>query len=163
MCRIDWNCTLIENETLSGFPSLMNKPMTIPIYSSSIPFKAPGNQEDGQFLHFYYYQLALNLSSFFGPALWSIQVIQWIQEDPAIRNALVTLSSLNYNILHGELSMSTLGRGQRRIAKCCKQLRIYLSSSDASHDVALARCVIFCAFESLIGSSRGWYHILIKG
>ena len=91
-----------------------------------------------------------------------------------IRNALVALSALHKDYLCGEFigddyespclyaelppvaNVKTMGM----ISRCHRQLRNYLSRTDASPDVALISSVIFYTFESLLGESqRAIWHL----
>ncbi|KAE8378523.1 hypothetical protein BDV26DRAFT_292190 [Aspergillus bertholletiae] len=133
------------------------RPATINSYC--IPFKVPGSQADRQLLHYYCYQAAESLSSYTDPTLWTTLVLQRSHHEPVIRNALVTLSALYQDHSSGQLScynndnlppLSVL----QRIAKCHRQLRIYLSSPDAVPEVALTCSVLFYAFEAIIGNTQ---------
>ncbi|RAH79077.1 hypothetical protein BO86DRAFT_421024 [Aspergillus japonicus CBS 114.51] len=132
----------------------------------SIPFKVPDSQADRQLLHFYCCQAAEGLSSLSGPTLWTRLILQRCHTQPIIRNALVTLSALyqDYHSHSGQLT-SEEGEGDSRprqrpspsdlrlIARSHRQLRMHLSSPQASYEVALICGVLFYAFESLIGQA----------
>ncbi|PYI15366.1 hypothetical protein BO99DRAFT_468234 [Aspergillus violaceofuscus CBS 115571] len=132
----------------------------------NIPFKVPGSQADRQLLHFYCCQAAEGLSSLSDPTLWTRLILQRCHTQPIIRNALVTLSALyqDYHSHSGQLT-SEEGEGNSRprqrpspsdlrlIARSHQQLRMHLSSPQASYEVALICGVLFYAFESLIGQA----------
>ncbi|KAE8164075.1 hypothetical protein BDV40DRAFT_298790 [Aspergillus tamarii] len=133
------------------------KPASIDSYC--IPFKVPGSQADRQLLHYYCCQAAESLSSYTDPTLWTSLILQRSHHEPVIRNALVTLSSLYQDHLSGELSCYNNvnhppPRTLQRIAKCHRQLRLYLSSPGALPEVALTCSVLFYAFEALIGNTQ---------
>ncbi|KAE8330190.1 hypothetical protein BDV39DRAFT_202377 [Aspergillus sergii] len=148
-----------------GYPSdnsaLVQKRVSRPasINSYCIPFKVPGSQADRQLLHYYCCQAAESLSSYTDPTLWTTLILQRSHHEPVIRNALVTLSSLYQDHLSGELSCYNNDnlpplRTLQRIAKCHRQLRIYLSSAGALPEVALTCSVLFYVFEALIGNAQ---------
>ena len=129
---------------------------------------------DRQLLHYYCCQAAWNLSSCADPTLWTELILRRANHQPVIRNALVALSSLHKDYLCGELvgietdapapyaatqpvaNLKTMGM----ISRCHRQLKNYLSRTDAAPDVALACSVIFYTFESLLGESqRAIWHL----
>ncbi|KIX01070.1 uncharacterized protein Z518_10136 [Rhinocladiella mackenziei CBS 650.93] len=140
------------------------------ISAYNIPFKVPGSQADRQLLHYYCSQAAWNLSSYSDPTLWTQLILQRSHHQPVIRNALVALSSLHKDYLCGEFVGTDLdhdsdsscppAKTMGMISRCHRQLRNYLSRTDASLDVALICSVIFYVFESLLGDSqRAIWHL----
>ncbi|RAL00009.1 uncharacterized protein BO80DRAFT_502910 [Aspergillus ibericus CBS 121593] len=129
------------------------------ITAYNIPFKVPGSQVDRQLLHFYCIQAASGLSSYSDPTLWNRLILQRCHHQPVIRYALVTLSALYQDHLTtnppgagGDRPAPSL-QSLRLIARSHRQLRIHLSSPDASTEVALICSIIFYAFEALLGNA----------
>ncbi|RAL10163.1 Zn(II)2Cys6 transcription factor [Aspergillus homomorphus CBS 101889] len=145
---------LASSDKASGSPAT-----SLSITTYSIPFKVPGSQVDRQLLHFYCCQAAESLSSFSDPTLWTRLILQRCHTQPIIRNALVTLSAL-YQDHHSRYSdegnspTQPSPRNLQLIARSHRQLRMHLSSPQASYEVALICGVIFYAFESLIGQTE---------
>ena len=123
------------------------------IATYSIPFRAPGSQADRQLLHHYCCQTASSLYGYSDPTLWTSLVLQRCQQEPIIRHALVTLSSLHLDHLRGEFQQGNppSPTSIQLILKCHHRLRLYLSTPAASLEVALICSIIFYAFESLVG------------
>ncbi|KEF52534.1 uncharacterized protein A1O9_11376 [Exophiala aquamarina CBS 119918] len=103
---------------------------------------------------------ARDFSSSLDADLWTHLILQRGHNEPVIRNALVTLSSLHKGYLFGGLHNqpakldSTEGHSTRNlslVARSHRHLRNYLFRPDASHEVALICSIIFYAFESLLG------------
>ncbi|PYH42489.1 Zn(II)2Cys6 transcription factor [Aspergillus saccharolyticus JOP 1030-1] len=150
-----------------GYAAASSQPQEVPfnraITAYSIPFKVPGSQADRQLLHFYCGQAAESLASFSDPTLWTRIILQRCHIQPVIRNALVTLSALYQEYYHNippegaDAGTSTASQRQsslrslQLIARSHRQLRIHLSSPQASYEVVLLCGVLFYAFESLIG------------
>ncbi|KAL5049326.1 hypothetical protein BDW71DRAFT_204591 [Aspergillus fruticulosus] len=139
--------------TPAGDSSLQvqGRPQQITVYN--LPFKVPGSQADRQLLHFYTCEAAGGLSSFSAPTLWTKLILQRSHHQPVVRHALVTLSALYRDYLQGgnRVQASASHAAMQRIAKCHRQLRLYLRSPDASADIALICSILFFAFETLIG------------
>lgn len=176
-----WQRCVRASKKCEGYPDSArgSSPAQLPlepasIATYSIPFKVPGSQADRQLLHYYCCQAAWNLSSCADPTLWTELILQRANYQPVIRNALVALSSLHKDYLCGELIGSsyepsathasvlpvTNVRTMGMIGRCHRQLRNYLSRTDASPDVALVCSVIFYTFESLLGESqRAIWHL----
>lgn len=119
----------------------------------NLPFKVPGSQADRQLLHFYCSEAAGGLSSFSDSTLWSRLILQRSHDQPVVRHALVTLAALYRDYLQGgnTIQATASGTAMQRVAKCHRQLRLYLRSPDASPETALICSVLFYAFESLMG------------
>ncbi|KAL4752217.1 hypothetical protein BDW72DRAFT_212084 [Aspergillus terricola var. indicus] len=119
----------------------------------NLPFKVPGSQADRQLLHFYACEAAAGLSSFSDPTLWSKLVLQRSHHQPVVRNALVALAALYRDYMQGgnRIQAPASHAAMQRIAKCHRQLRLYLRSADASADIALICSILFFAFETLLG------------
>ncbi|KAL5338208.1 hypothetical protein BJX70DRAFT_214654 [Aspergillus crustosus] len=122
----------------------------------NLPFKVPGSQADRQLLHFYCCEAAGSLASFSDPTLWTNIILQRSHHQPVIRHALVTFAALYRDYLQGGnvISASASDAGMQRIAKCHRQLRLYLRSPNATPDTALICTILFYAFEILIGDSN---------
>ncbi|KAL4899924.1 hypothetical protein BDW74DRAFT_171184 [Aspergillus multicolor] len=121
----------------------------------NLPFKIPGSQADRQLLHFYICEAAGGLSSFSDPTLWTNLILQRSHHQPVIRHSLITLAALYRDYLQGgnKIQTSAASTAMERIARCHRQLRLYLRSPDASADTALICSILFFAFETLIGDS----------
>ncbi|KAL2852047.1 hypothetical protein BJY01DRAFT_232674 [Aspergillus pseudoustus] len=134
---------------------LQTKQEGLEIREYSLPFKVPGSQADRQLLHFYCVEAAGSLSSFSDPTLWSTLILQRSHHQPVIRNALVTLAGLYREYLQGGYSIQPSGSqtAMLRIAKCHRQLRLYLRSADVSPETPLICSVLFFAFETLVGDA----------
>ncbi|KAL6237490.1 hypothetical protein BDW75DRAFT_228676 [Aspergillus navahoensis] len=131
----------------------------------NLPFKVPGSQADRQLLHFYTCEAADGLSSFADPTLWRKLILQRSHHQPVVRHALVTLSALYRDYLQGEnrIQPSACHAAMQRIAKCHRQLRLYLRSPDASADIALICSILFFAFETLVGDCNSAMQHLDNG
>ncbi|KAL4886076.1 hypothetical protein BJY04DRAFT_213614 [Aspergillus karnatakaensis] len=128
-----------------------SQPLEIRVYN--LPFKVPGSQADRQLLHFYCCEAAGGLSSYSDPTLWNSIILQQSHHQPVIRHALVTLSALYRDYLQGGNSIlpSASDAAMQRIARCHRQLRLYLRSPNATPDTPLICSILFYAFEILIG------------
>jgi hypothetical protein len=131
----------------------------------SLPFKVPGSQADRQLLHFYCVEAAGSLSSFSDPTLWTTLILQRSHHQPVIRNALVTLAGLYREYLLGGNSIQPSGSqlAMQRIAKCHRQLRLYLRSPDASVETPLICSILFYAFETLVDDASSAIQHLNSG
>ncbi|KAL4756513.1 Zn(II)2Cys6 transcription factor [Aspergillus foveolatus] len=119
----------------------------------NLPFKFPGSAADRQLLHFYTCEAAGGLSSFSDSTLWSNIVLQRSHHQPVVRHALVALAALYRDYMQGgnRIQAPASHAAMQRIAKCHRQLRLYLRSADASVDIALICSILFFAFETLLG------------
>ncbi|KAL4773535.1 hypothetical protein BDW60DRAFT_215895 [Aspergillus nidulans var. acristatus] len=119
----------------------------------NLPFKVPGSAADRQLLHFYRCEAAGGLSSFSDSTLWSKLVLQRSHHQPVVRHALVALAALYRDYMQGgnRIQAPASHAAMQRIAKCHRQLRLYLRSADASADMALICSILFFAFEALLG------------
>ncbi|CBF73568.1 Zn(II)2Cys6 transcription factor [Aspergillus nidulans FGSC A4] len=119
----------------------------------NLPFKVPGSAADRQLLHFYTCEAAGGLSSFSDSTLWSKLVLQRSHHQPVVRHTLVALAALYRDYIEGgnRVQAPASHAAMQRIAKCHRQLRLYLRSADASADIALICSILFYAFETLLG------------
>ncbi|KAL2802360.1 hypothetical protein BJX63DRAFT_426118 [Aspergillus granulosus] len=130
----------------------------------SLPFKIPGSQADRQLLHFYCVEAAGSLSSFSDPTLWTTLTLQRSHHQPVIRNSLVTLAGLYREYLQGgNIIQPRSSNALHRIAKCHRQLRLYLRSPDASPETPLICSILFYAFETLVGDATSAIQHLNNG
>ncbi|KAL4999476.1 hypothetical protein BDV10DRAFT_200705 [Aspergillus recurvatus] len=150
-CR---NCERTGRRSGDSSLQAQQRPQQITVYN--LPFKVPGSQADRQLLHFYTCEAAGGLSSFSDPTLWSKLILQRSHHQPVVRHALVTLAALYRDYMQGEnrIQASASHAAMQRVAKCHRQLRLYLRSPDASADIALICSILFFAFETLIGDCR---------
>jgi hypothetical protein len=82
-------------------------------------------------------------------------MMQRMQHQPVIRNALVALGSIYKDFL--QLEIPSLGASPQQIlimTRAHKQLRTHLLSRDASPEVALICSLIFYILECLVGNSQ---------
>ncbi|KAL3443425.1 hypothetical protein BJX65DRAFT_311926 [Aspergillus insuetus] len=165
------NCTRTGRHC-EGYPIVMEaqgkalqKQERLDIREYSLPFKVPGSQADRQLLHFYCVEAAGSLSSFSDPTLWTTLILQRSHHQPVIRNALVTLAGLYREYLQGGNSIqpSSSQLAMQRIAKCYRQLRLYLRSPDASVETPLICSILFYAFETLVGDATSAIQHLNSG
>ncbi|KAJ5088281.1 hypothetical protein N7456_011897 [Penicillium angulare] len=133
-----------------GYEQASSPPSQIKSYN--IPFKVPGSRTDRELLHFYCCEAASSLSRFSETTLWTRVILQRIQHQPVIRNAVVALSCLyrDYMTL-GSSQLQVSAKHINIIAKSHSQLRTYLIR-DASTEVALICSLIFYTFECLVGN-----------
>ncbi|KAJ5286770.1 hypothetical protein N7478_002456 [Penicillium angulare] len=133
-----------------GYEQTPSPPSQIKSYN--IPFKVPGSRTDRELLHFYCCEAASSLSRFSETTLWTRVILQRIQNQPVIRNAVVALSCLHrdYMIL-GSSKLQVSAKHINIIAKSHSQLRTYLIR-EASTEVALICSLIFYTFECLVGN-----------
>lgn len=126
----------------------------------SIPFQVPGSKADRELLHYYCCQAAGDFSLSLDADLWTHLILQRGHDEPVIRNALVTLSSLHKEYLFGDSQPRSLKSGGTErhparslslVARSHRHLRNYLFRPDAAPEVALICSIIFYAFESLLG------------
>lgn len=148
------SCTIVTN------PSGELELSKLQIREYNIPFQIPGSKADRELLHYYCCQTAGDLSSSLDADLWTHLILQRGHDEPVIRNALVTLSSLHKDYLYGNLqggspnsgvTQSPPARSLSLVARSHRQLRNYLFKADASLEVALICSIIFFSFESLLG------------
>ncbi|KAL2866120.1 Zn(II)2Cys6 transcription factor [Aspergillus lucknowensis] len=149
-----WNCSR-TGRRCEGYATAETQAQAqrLPIRVYSLPFKVPGSQADRQLLHFYCVEAAGSLSSFSDPTLWTTLILQRSYHQPVIRHALVTLAGLYREYLQGgnRIPASASEVAVQRIARCHRQLRLYLRSPDASPETPLICSVLFYAFETLMG------------
>ncbi|KAL2831445.1 hypothetical protein BDW59DRAFT_169709 [Aspergillus cavernicola] len=144
---------------------VVQAPRRLPIRVYNLPFKVPGSQADRQLLHFYCVEAAGSLSSFSDPTLWTSLILQRSHHQPVIRHALVTLAALHRAYLQGGNSIQPAATEAsiQRIAKCHRQLRLYLRSPNATPDTPLICSILFYAFETLIGDANSAMQHLNNG
>ncbi|KAL2849669.1 hypothetical protein BJX68DRAFT_237483 [Aspergillus pseudodeflectus] len=165
------NCSRAGRQC-EGYPVPMNgqgkelqRQQRLDIRVYSLPFKVPGSQADRQLLHFYCVEAAGSLSSFSDPTLWTTLILQRSHHQPVIRNALVTLAGLYREYLLGGNSIQPSGSqlAMQRIAKCHRQLRLYLRTPDASVETPLICSILFYVFETLVGDASSAIQHLNSG
>ncbi|KAL4866230.1 hypothetical protein BDV12DRAFT_138344 [Aspergillus spectabilis] len=152
-------------EPMQGDSHALQPSQRLQIRVYNLPFKVPGSQADRQLLHFYCCEAACSLSSFSDPTLWTNIVLQRSHHQPVIRHALVTLAALYRDYLQAgnNIQTSALDAGMQRIAKCHRQLRLYLRSPNATPDTPLICSILFYAFEVLIDDSSSAIQHLNNG
>jgi len=132
----------------------------VQITEYSIPFQVPGSKADRELLHYFCCQAVGDFSSSLDADLWTHLILQRGHDEPVIRNALVTLSTLHKDYLFGDGQAQSLkARGREShsprslalVARSHRHLRNYLFKADAAPEVALICSIIFYAFESLLG------------
>ncbi|KAJ5564158.1 hypothetical protein N7513_000400 [Penicillium frequentans] len=133
-----------------GYPQAAHSQPEIKMYN--IPFKVPGSRTDRELLHYYCCEAADSISRFSENTLWKHLILQRSQDQPVIRNSLVTLSCLYRDYSFSEsprLEVSV--KHIQLITRSHSQLRAHLAR-DASAEVALICSLIFYTFECLIGN-----------
>jgi hypothetical protein len=132
-------------------------PLAITAYA--IPFQIPGCQKDRKLLHYFCVQASHDLSGYLSSEFWSRVVLRFSHTEPAVRHALVAVSSIHLEfVTHG----SPDDRQSRRSGydvevlqqynRAVRQLRSYLSgTAQPSIKVALICCALFYCFDSARG------------
>ncbi len=131
------------------------------IASYAIPFQVPGSQKDRQMLHYFCVQGAADLSGHLPSKFWTRLVLQRSHDEPAVRHAVVTLSSMH---MDHTTSGDACSRGSHEdpgvlYNRALRSLRRYLNGGKNSHPerqpsptVPLVCCVLFYCFEGARGN-----------
>ncbi|KAJ3538413.1 hypothetical protein NM208_g5915 [Fusarium decemcellulare] len=136
------------------------------ITSYSIPFTVPGSQKDRRLLHYFCVQGSDDISGFLSSGFWSQTVLQESHRDHAVRQALVSLSSLHLDYVtadaagNGVARVETLEQYGRAIRVLGKRLA---TPSRQTMRVALICCIIFYCCESTLGNKTAALQHLDKG
>jgi hypothetical protein len=129
------------------------------IMAYAIPFQIPGSQKDRQMIHYFCVQGSHDLSGYLSSDFWSRVVLQYSHTEPAVRQALVALSSIHLEFVTPESPDRQQKRGGGhdietllQYNRAVGQLRRYLSNTvQPSIQVALVCCALFYCFESTHG------------
>lgn len=166
------------------------------IASYSIPFRVPGSQRDRQLLHYFCVQAGSEISGYLGAEsnpFWSHTVLRSSHAEPAVRQALVALSSLHlgygvgdtgdgterhqYQQITGTASGPVPGntRNEEAVSQYGKALRMLQKRLDdggapgkgkgkeEQEQTAMICCVLFYCFESALGDNDGAMRHLENG
>ena len=91
------------------------------------------------------------LCGVFDATFWGRLVLQASQHEPAIRHAVIALSSLHENFETSDLSKESLGRDTFALQHYVKAIECLVQpqhgQSKHTADVALMACVLFICFE----------------
>lgn len=115
-------------------------------------------------LHYFCVQGSRDIAGYLGSDFWSTTVLQASHAEPAVRQALVSLSALHLDYVTGSPSNEGMGDILRLHGKALRALRkrVEEPSPDATR-AALVCCVLFYCFESTLGNSETAMHHLQGG
>ncbi|KAJ1323945.1 RNA polymerase II-specific transcription factor-like protein [Microdochium nivale] len=141
------------------------------IKSYAIPFQVPGSQTERQLLHYFCVEAAADLSGFLVSDFWTRTVLRRSQDEIAVRQAVVAISSLHRQHRACDQSPGTNGslapEGSGGFAeasvvynKALRSLRKYIRNTkddvDRGHRatlvVPLICCALFYSYESVQGN-----------
>ena len=147
--------------------SLQLPHMISPIYS--LPFKVPGSQKERQILHHYCVQGAFDLSGCMNPEFWVQSLLLTSHHEPAVRYALVALSSAKLffesnNNSTGDRQVGCIPEVQALYVKALRQLRKYIAQHlEPSKTIVLQCCILFYCFEVARGDPQAALQHLQNG
>lgn len=115
----------------------------------------PGTAEEKRCFSYYLHNSAPELSGYYDSSLWEKLLLQAAIEEPALRHALIGISSLHEafankqpdNSLDNEKERFAVGQYTKAIG-CLVQS---LATGDQKPLTALMACILFVCFESLRG------------
>jgi hypothetical protein len=122
-----------------------------------------GSQRDRQLLHYFCVQGSDDISGFISSQFWNQTVLQVSQHEPAVRSALVALSSSHLDHAASNdastqhHSLEQYGRALRALSK-----RIEVADNDAIR-VALLCCILFYSFSATVGDTAAALQHLDRG
>lgn len=168
--RAGWKCDGYETNpnkpTSNQLVKLPAKSPPLNISSYSLPFRIPGSQKDRQILHYFCTQGSSDISGFLNSKFWSQTILQHSYHEPAVRQALVALSSLHLDFATSDASVvrATALEPLKQHGKAMRMLnrRLVAGGSDAVK-AALLCCVLFFCFESGVGNSSAALQHLGQG
>ncbi|KAJ4289035.1 hypothetical protein N0V90_011377 [Kalmusia sp. IMI 367209] len=129
----------------------------------SLPFRIPGSQKDRQLLHYFCVQGSHDLAGFLNFDFWTRTVLEQSHQEPTVRQALVSLSSLHLDCTtasSGAARNETLMQYGKALRMLQKRLRT--PGTDATR-TALVCSILFHCFEATIGNSQAAMHHLQGG
>ena len=112
-------------------------------------------------LHYFCVQGSRDIAGYLGSDFWSTTVLQASHAEPAVRQALVSLSALHLDYVTGNPSNEGMGDILRLHGKALRALRKRVEEpSPEATRAALICCVLFYCFESTLGNNEAaMYHL----
>lgn len=114
--------------------------------------------EDSQWIEFFSIRTGPALSNVLSHSFWSFALPQLSASEPAIRHALVALSSAHARFeadaANNQLVQSAIDPNfiLRHYNEAIKQLKLHLSRDPRSFDIALLCCLLFISLECIYGN-----------
>jgi len=140
------------------------------IVSYAIPFQVPGSQTDRRLLHFYCVKGAADLTGYLTSEFWTRVVLQRSQDQVAVRQAVVALSSLREQLFATGDDVSEVTPQEPLVLynRAMRSLRKHLNAGiDASEPrspmAPLICCILFHCFESMRGNTTAALQHLASG
>ncbi|KAL5372375.1 hypothetical protein DPSP01_013541 [Paraphaeosphaeria sporulosa] len=163
-----WTCDgfVAQPDPGSSAVTLTSSPPTLAITRYSIPFQVPGSQKDRQLLHYFCVQGSRELAGFLNLDFWTRTVFEQSHQEAAVRQALVSLSSLHLDYTTGALTRSGIARNDTlmQYGKALRMLQRRMKTSDAEATrTALICSVLFYCFEATLGHNEAATHHLQGG
>ncbi|KAF2450406.1 hypothetical protein P171DRAFT_479496 [Karstenula rhodostoma CBS 690.94] len=131
-----------------------SSPPPLAITRYSIPFQVPGSQKDRQLLHYFCVQGSRELAGFMELDFWTRTVFEQSHHEAAVRQALVSLSSLHLDYTAGSRTQSGTARDDTlaQYGKALRMLQRRMNTPDAEATrTALVCSVLFYCFEVTLG------------
>ncbi|RYP05514.1 hypothetical protein DL764_003774 [Monosporascus ibericus] len=162
-----WKCDGYGTSTGDKTPATRVPPKAaLSVTSYSIPFRVPGSQKDRQMLHYFCVQGSHDIAGFLSSDFWSRTILQESHQDPVVRHALVSLSSVHLDYVtanapgNGTASPETLVQ----YGKALRILRNRISNpSKTTTNAVLVCCILFYCFEATLGNSEAAVRHLDSG
>lgn len=117
----------------------------------------PGSQKDRQLLHYFCVQGSRELAGFMNLDFWTRTVFEQSHREAAVRQALVSLSSLHLNYTTSSMTQSGMARDDTLLqyGKALRTLQRRMKTHDAEATrTALVCSVLFYCFEATLGHSE---------
>lgn len=174
--RAGWTCDGYPQQEAAGRDSnklVSRQVATVPgklaslnISSYSLPFRIPGSQKDRQVLHYFCAQGSSDISGVLNSNFWSHTILQNSYHEPAVRQALVALSSLHLDFTTSD-SRRTQAAAVGPLHQHGKALRMLnrrlMAGGSEAIKAALLCCVLFFCFESSSGNTAAALQHLNQG